>query len=246
MEKLPPVRRARGWRLYTEAGNRLLDMYCDGGRAVMGAKPGEQGKYAKALIDRGLASAYPSLWDARLRKALLEWVPDYPIARFYTFERKIADQHQPILRPFFEYLPIHGGEKEGACPSMFWARPPVAQAWSFGILLLHADSNIEFLPPEDLVPPLQLAIAARSIYDLIGFKERYNEAHWAKIDPFATTWFRRSGPWLFPKYEESAHPKVFAAALEAGILLSPEYRWPSLVPGEFDKGEAAPLAKISF
>jgi hypothetical protein len=240
MAKVPPLRRARGWRLYTEGGKRLLDMYCDEGRAVMGAKPGEQGKFAKALIDMGLASAYPSLWEARLRKALYDWAPDYPIARFYAFERKIADLQLPILRPFGEYFEDLGR------PSMLWARPPAARAWSFGILLLREGSNIESLPPEDRIPPLQLAIATRSLSDLIGFKVHYNEALWTKIDPFATKLFLRRGPWLVPRYEEAAHEKVFSAALEAGILLSPAYRWPSLVPGEFDKGEAAPLANLSL
>jgi hypothetical protein len=240
MTKIPTLRRARGWRLYTEGGKRLLDMFCDEGRAIMGAKPTGQGKIAKALIDMGLASSYPSLWEARLRKALLEWAPEYPIARFYAFEKNIRDLHVPIHRPFGEY------HEENGSPSMLWARLPVARTWSFGILLLRVGSNTGFLPQEDQISPLQLAISARSLADLIVFKARYNERHWTKIDPFTANLFSRKGPWLMPRYEESAHSKVFAAALDAGILLSPEYNWPSLVPGEFDKGEVAPLAKIDL
>ena len=83
IELLPPIRRARGYRLYAEDGRRFLDLRQDGGRAVLGAKGTGIGTVAKANIDKGLCSPLPSTLERRLEKALLAAWPRYASARFF-------------------------------------------------------------------------------------------------------------------------------------------------------------------
>jgi hypothetical protein len=99
---LPPIRRARLWRLYAEdrpsgraaarsagaAGGierpwRFLDMWMDGGRALLGAKGSGIGTAAKAAIDMGLLRPMPSAWERRLEKELARLYPGYEAARFF-------------------------------------------------------------------------------------------------------------------------------------------------------------------
>jgi hypothetical protein len=79
---LPPIRRARLWRLYAE-GRRFLDMWMDGGRAMLGAKGSGIGTAAKAAIDMGLLRPMPSAWERRLARQLALAHPGFAAARFF-------------------------------------------------------------------------------------------------------------------------------------------------------------------
>ena len=91
---------------------------------------------------------------------------------------------------------------------------------------------------------LQLAASARSLADFLAFAPSFGEAQWARMDAYLGGIFTRSGPWLYPAYPESEHGRIFAACLEAGILISPDWRAPSIAAPEFDRGELAPLGAI--
>jgi len=67
------------------------------------------------------------------------------------------------------------------------------------------------------------------------------EPVWESFDRYGGVLFSRSGPWLFPNYPRENHEEVFLYCLEHGLLISPDYNFPSSVPGEFDKGELGPL-----
>lgn len=88
LKLLPPIRRARLWRLYAEARapgglRRFLDLWMDGGRGILGAKGRGLGTAVKAAVDMGLAEPMPSVWERRLEKALLAAYPGYSTARLY-------------------------------------------------------------------------------------------------------------------------------------------------------------------
>lgn len=127
---------------------------------------------------------------------------------------------------------------------------PLHAAWTFGVVLAKENADLELHDPlktlssGSLVPGVKLAAAARALADFSEFEKRYNESHWSSIDRFTGGLFGRSGPWLYPLYPAEKHAQVFGVCLERGILISPEYALPSLVPGEFDKGEVAPLASV--
>ena len=56
LHELPPIRRARGYHLYDEAGKRYLDLSLAGGRALLGHRPERALLELKNLLSRGLAA----------------------------------------------------------------------------------------------------------------------------------------------------------------------------------------------
>lgn len=244
LARLPPITRARGWRLYSAHGRRFLDLWSEGGRTVTGARPGGQGRLAKELIDRGLLSALPSVWEARLCKALCAWLPSYSAFRFYETEdvAMCALRASGIApgreRPFGSLL----GQGSGSDLSLVTL--PLAAAWSFAVLAGKDRSRLEGLPPSDLQSPFKLAVATKAVTELLVFQTKVGEQLWVRFDKRIAGLFERRGPWLFPLWPASAQGEVFGACLEAGLLLSPDYAQPSFIPGEFDEGEIAALGKI--
>ncbi|MDR2402816.1 MAG: hypothetical protein LBD78_02180 [Spirochaetaceae bacterium] len=67
---LPRIRRARDFRLYTEGGGRLVDLWQEGGRALLGHTPPALFREIKNTAARGLAAPLPGFSEARLLKAL--------------------------------------------------------------------------------------------------------------------------------------------------------------------------------
>ncbi|MDE0227877.1 MAG: class III aminotransferase, partial [Spirochaetaceae bacterium] len=67
---LPEIRRARDFHLYTGDGRRLLDLYLDGGAALLGHRPALLGRELKSVLGRGLLGNLPSVHGARLVRVL--------------------------------------------------------------------------------------------------------------------------------------------------------------------------------
>lgn len=289
LSALPAIQRARGWRLYTAEGGRILDLYADGGRMPLGRRAGSAGKLAKEMIDRGLLSAYPTFWRKRLENQILSWLPDYAGILFFpteiealtalaaldadflmdlrkglSLQESLADfsRRVAIEVPFGEYkreAPETPGGSALAGPYAL-ALLPLAPAWDFGVVVARtrddlsalasttissgANVSLELPSRESSVPAIKLAVGARSLADFEAYRKKTGEKAWAAIDPFIVGLFDRSGPWLYPRYAKPKQANVFASCLSAGILISPDYDLPSIVPGEFDAGEVAPLRSI--
>ncbi|HEY9054548.1 MAG TPA: hypothetical protein VIO60_06990 [Rectinemataceae bacterium] len=243
---LPRIRRARGYRLYAENGLRLLDLWADGGRTVLGRKPEGRGRLAKEIIDKGLVSGLPSPWEGRLLKALGLLFPK--VLSFALFssetEARAALEAEKLEfateRPFGEYLIGKRGEQD-----RFLAILPLEPDFSPGVIGFP-NSSTPLLRAHGLpISPLKAALAARSIPGYMRMRASSIESRWAKVDRHIVGLFSRSGPWLRPIYPETEHERVFREALDLGLLISPEYHTPSMIPADFDSGEIALLGKIS-
>jgi hypothetical protein len=247
---LPPIRRARLWRLYAENRSdglprRFLDLWMDDGRSILGAKGTGIGTIAKAAIDLGLTRPFPSVREARLSKALLAAHPGYRAVAYYRNEDRALRAAQaiapglplPILRPFAEHL--RDRPAEGA-PRLAMPRLPCPAALAPAALLFLDASDAE-AAGGDLIPPLQLACAHDALFELDRFRRDYDEALWKRTDRRLGPFFDRSGPYLYSR-AAADYEAFFAAALGAGVLLSPDPERPSIVPGDFDDGELAALA----
>ena len=70
LRRLPRIRRARGYRLSALDGRRLLDMWQDGGRAILGHRGADVTTALKRALDRGVTEAFPSVQEHRLEQAL--------------------------------------------------------------------------------------------------------------------------------------------------------------------------------
>ncbi len=261
--KLPIIHRARGWRLYALDGSRYLDFWSEGGKALLGRKNKGMGALAKACIDMGLVSDFPSVWTGRLEKALDSWLPGY--GRFYFFPT--AADAKAALESAATGIPgsisrVAAAFGEHRREIRFMANPadkaspvlvelPLPALWSFGIAAAGPDCDSSVAAglkaaesASEGIPALKQALAARALAELVSFRARYNEGYWSTIDPFIEGLFTRSGPWLYPEYEEAEHARVFGECLSRGILISPFHAEPSVIPGEFDRGEAAKLRTI--
>lgn len=251
LRMLPPIRRARLWRLYSEKGERFLDFWMDGGRSILGAKGTGIGTAAKAAIDTGLTRPFPSVRERRLEKALLAAYPGWAAVRFYRGEGRaraaaaVVSRNAPtdgaeglaVLRPFGEFLAAPGADATGArvampilpCPA------PLAPA-----VLLFADAADA--AGGELVEPALLASAERALYEFRRFRTAYSEELWRRADRRLSPYFERKGPYLFPRRGEAEYGALFEAAISGGVLLSPRYEEPSIIPGDFDDGELKKLA----
>jgi hypothetical protein len=249
---LPPIRRARLWRLYAEdraAGRpwRFLDLWMDDGRSLLGAKGSGLGAMAKAAIDVGLTRPFPSVREARLERELLRRYPEYASLRLFRDEgRALAaaaaflapGELLPVLRPFSEFLPEP--PSGAARPRLAMPRLPCPAALAPAVLLFREAAEAESLRG-DLIAPLALACAHRALAELDRFRFDYAEALWKKTDRRLSPFFERRGPYLYPRADEAGYEAFFRAALSAGVLLSPCLELPSIIPGDFDDGELSKL-----
>jgi hypothetical protein len=83
LRSLPRVLRARNFHLYLEGGKRLVDLWLQGGRAVLGHKPTGVLAELKNAAERGLFTPLPHPLERRLIKALGVFFPDRSF-RFYN------------------------------------------------------------------------------------------------------------------------------------------------------------------
>jgi hypothetical protein len=253
---LPPIRRARLWRLYAEARPagktwRFLDFWMDGGRSILGAKGTNIGTAAKAALDMGLTRPLPSNLEQRLEKALLAAYPGYAAARFYSSrERALAAAASAAPgaavaepRPFGRFVTSRPPVSREAAPLVAAPRLPCPAALAPAVLLF-ADRETAREAGGDLPAPLQLSCAHRALVELSRFERGYGEDLWRKTDRRLKPYFERSGPYLCVRAGLAGgdYDRVFRAALGAGALLSPYPDELSMIPGEFDDGEIAALA----
>jgi hypothetical protein len=250
---LPPIRRARLWRLYAEDSSdgrpgRFLDLWMDGGRSILGAKGSGIGTAAKAGIDTGLTRPFPSVREARLEKALLARYPDYASVRLFRNEERalsatrsiLGDTELAVLRPFAEHLRDRP-ESGAAIPPIAMPLLPCPAALAPAALLFKNPADAEPILG-DIVPPLLLSCAHRALSELDRFAQTYDEGLWKRVDRRLKDFFDRSGPYLYPRVGNDAYDAFFTAALGAGVLVSPDPELPAIIPGDFDDGELAALA----
>ena len=316
LRRLPPIRRARLWRLYAEDGRRYLDLFQDGGRGILGARRSGMELGIKAALDRGLDRRIPSRLEARLEKAVLALAPAAKAFRIYRNEEEAlailariagSDAGEAIVSGIFasplifdpaRLVPDRKTSPEGAIarlirPFAAWLPPcpaplpgialpllPLPRGMGPSILLFEDAAMVEKAGPSSLLSPLALraaleALTALSAYESAAFvapgsgaaeaapgsgaakaaprsgaaaarkrQTKSGEAHWKRSDRRTKNLFERRGPWLYPRTGIEDWERVFEEALASGILLSPDPSLPSILPGDFDDGEIAPLSNI--
>ncbi len=252
---LPPIRRARLWRLYAEDGRRFLDFWMDGGSAILGAKGTGIGTAAKAAIDTGLTRPFPSVLEARLERSLFKRYPGFAALRLYRNEDRarkaaaallIGGEELPVLLPFAGHFSGAGALNAADAAPLRVAMPrlPCPALLAPAVLLIKEDEEAA-AAIGDLIAPLALAAAHRALVELDRFELEYAEPLWKRTDRRLAPFFDRRGPHLYPRSAKggSSYEELFVAALGAGVLLSPDPDFPSIIPGDFDDGELAKLAR---
>ena len=241
LKQVPQILRARGYRLYTKGDRRLVDLWLNGGAALLGHTPPNILHELKNTASRGLYAPYPHFTEGRFLKALSKLLPDYCF-RIYAappqeFVILFNNGKAGLWRPFMA----------ADTASLFQLILPGIQ---IGLCVIAAKSEEQLnpLPPSELISPVALAAAARGIHDLIAASPQREHPHLPRSykalkadDPW-----RREGIYLYLKENPSEQQwsVLFDKFLQAGFLLPPTPEHPVILPGELSDGEDAKLAAV--
>ena len=132
---LPVVMRARGYHLYTQKGDRLLDMYLNNGALIFGHNPESQVRKLKNLLSRGLVTSLPSILGERLKQSLANILPAHSyfgIANSVEDALSVVSQKFGIRRSVSVIDPLTNVSWSSA--TVAWWRPlsnsqPIGGAW---------------------------------------------------------------------------------------------------------------------
>lgn len=190
------VRRARNFYLYTERKVRLLDMYLNGGRAILGHKPYDVMTKYKRELDHGIYGDLPTKSDGELRRALKTLFPDYEAGLYVTAETalkvasRLISDNVPCSKELYEkkeqhkigtpesiyfnyvYVPVYRPflSEDLGYAFLFFPYPSISTA----ILLKKKDNRGYPEYEEPILPAEKVAISA-FIYELIAKQKRDRE-----------------------------------------------------------------------
>ena len=254
MNKIPEINRARGYFLYTADGKRYLDMALDGGRLIMGHRQKGYGQAMKNAMEKGILPSFPSPYPGRLKKVLKELLgQNSHIYLFKTEERAtsaLAAQglKYTVWHPFGSSScdPINVTRKNDLINQDLPIVPllPVPEAFAPGVVV----SSLELPLVDEPVSPVILAGAVRALYNLKAFLADADYSDWEKaglLDACGDKW-NVELPYLYPKCSQKQYPAIWATFFEAGVILSPDYHNPSLLPPftELSDGSRKKLLKL--
>jgi hypothetical protein len=238
---LPPVKRARGYRLYTES-RRFVDLYLDGGRAVLGHNAANVLRELKNAAERSLFAPYPSYYVRRFEKALALLFPGKSLAVMEAVPAAVREA-VPVRRPYM------GGGAEKDAESFLAILPhPLAPM----VLVTHPQGEFaaqgfgtidcrDFLPR---ISPVVMALTTRAIYDVLHNPERGNSA-FREVEAALDGRWRREGIYvaLKERVTDEEWARIFKRFLAAGFLVPPTQDDPLVLPGELSPGEEKALAR---
>jgi hypothetical protein len=294
--QIPTVLRARGFRLYLSKNSnrqdnrRLVDLWLNGGAAVLGHTPPNLLRELKNTASRGLYAPFPHFSEGRFIKALFKLFQEpsvqepsvqepsaqKPSAQGYSFRLYAAPPQELITlfesgtaklwRPFTDPASPFAVNAEN---SIFIPVLPGIQTWRtykcgelpLGLCVAAVRTNsaeseklLTQLPPNDTLPPVLLAVAARGVHDLLAAPQRVKPNLPQVFKALKNSRWIKQGIYLTlkekPDCEVSANSSaeewetLFHKFLNAGFLLPPTPSLPVILPGELSNGEEAKLAAL--
>lgn len=210
------VTRCRGHFIYTKKGVRLVDLYRENGRAVLGWK-GTAFTRFKDVLGRGITGTFASeQGSARQLDKALSVYSGKEVKAFYVHEKDISD---------------FGNEVEILLPPLAWACDIV-------IAYVPAENKAEILEEKSVILPSPLSAAIiRAVYDYIDAMKKLQEKDFFLYDTVLTKYFHREGMILTPKITD---PKLYddfvLFCLDNGVVVNPQVGGKSFVPFGVDKG----------
>jgi hypothetical protein len=107
---VPPVLRARDFRLYVQGGDRLVDLWQNGGAAVLGHTPPALLRELKNFAGRCLYAPYPHPQEKRLEKALTRLFPGR-VCKNYAAGTSLRSVLETAGAPFPWGTAYHDGDR---------------------------------------------------------------------------------------------------------------------------------------
>ncbi len=251
------VKRARGSFLYTEKGVRLTDLYQEGGRAILGWGGNSAFTQFKNVLSRGITGSFPTDFSYRLQKAVSELLASTrKVFVFHTKEAALHAVRSCLSKDACVWKPWTDGSVAWSSEDFVVVEPPLP--WSGGISILAVRSDAltdcfsDALEHMDVpfrsvvVPAPLLAAMTRSVYNMIAAVQEREEKHWFVYDSVLAKYWTRKGPYLYPKVDMDKYNDFILHCLDQGIVISPFYDVPSIVPFGVDRGVFTKLKNRSF
>ena len=135
----------------------------------------------------------------------------------------------------------------GDFPAIVKIVPPFTYATDISVYAFSnacSEEMLQNLPENDVVPSPLLAAYTRGFYDLLNsfslFTENHFKANSKALEPF----FTRNQCYLFPKIPETQYKDFVLKCLDAGIVISPDYNVPSIMPWRANPGDIKKISNI--
>ena len=251
------VKRARGCFLYTKKGVRLTDLYQEAGRAILGWEGASAFTMFKNVLSRGQTGSFicEEAPVSRLQKAVSELLASDRIIFCFSSHKDALEAGLALFPDETSlYRPWNAQNEKIKInqQAALIVTPPLPWAQSIYILALDA-KKVEENPDRLLFIrnaiklPFALEVAiTRSIYNLIKALQERQEKDWFIYDPLLTKYWNREGPYLFPKVPQDNYKDFVLHCLECGLVISPDYNQPSIVPFGADRGVFTKLKNSPF
>ena len=256
---IPLFKRARGYRLYDYKGNTYLDFYQNEGHALLGHRGLRITTVMKDVISKGIITDLPSIHAGRLEKLLMCFFSGISSVRIVSSMERVFELASLYLGRRVERGELYDpalNPQAGTDSEIAYRRPmipgPVCQAevlvpvlpFSMGDspLAVCFRKALPFgFPESDLISPVILAGAMRSLYGL----KKYKTPDWFREDILkgCPGWIQR-GIYIVPDFSPEIYKEIFKGFLKGGVLLSPSYPGPSIFPAELSEGEFKKMIKL--
>lgn len=237
------IKRARGYYLYTEKNIRLIDMYLDGGRAILGRRSGKNSLVFKQCLDKGLTGDFPTSADFHLEKILKTFFPSYSFGIYSNKEKAEAALREILSLNTNERIPVFMPFSEEPLSKGFLVFPYMSINT---VIAVCSNECSRSLPPSDKIFPAEKAAIARFFSDLQKALNNEQvkiskELKSQKTKPSVSSLIKNlkpnlekiwtlKGRYLFPKCAETEYEKIFTSALNNKIFISPYFYTPSVFP----------------
>ncbi len=253
-ESFPLIKRIRGYRLYTQNGEKYLDFYQEGGKSILGSRPRGFSLALKNEIEKSTYYNYPSGYLKKISKGISKLSGDKSvnIAYFKTeqeackYVSKIENKNYLLCKDIspdfsvknnFIYLwfPFCGNSLGQYLEKYDYVLPVLPFPGDFApvvLLSLKISMDRSYLPS-----PILLAGLNSIIYSLINFMEEDPYIYWREYISMLNKIWKVKGPYLIPVYKEEIHESIFKTFLKNKIVIQPCYGKMSALPSEISEGE---------
>lgn len=243
---MPPLRRARGDRLYGPDQKHWVDLWKQDGAWLLGHRPEGAATEWKNQVDKGLAAWAPSLWPKRLAPLVRQLLPEVVAVRvFRNADRALAviggdaDKATALWRPWEER------EAPSVRPGfrgVIWPVLPTGPGQAVALAFTQDWSGS--VPNDDVTSPAEAAGLVQAAAQIIRFSVdlRAIEARRAAGAAFdrhlgPSGRFVRRGIWFEASCDPADYPVLFRAHLDAGFLLNPDVSGANILPSTLSAGE---------
>ena len=190
---------------------------------------------SREKADAALEQTSYSLESAREKAEPVLWRPWLEISGKST--------EQPTGYPKIQI--VHN--VEGDFPAIVKIVPPFPYATELCVYAFSTacgEEMLQNLPKNDIVPAPLLAAFTRGFYDLKIALGTYTENDFKANSKVFEPFFIRNQCYLFPKIPEEKYKDFVLKCLDIGIVISPDYNVPSIMPWRANSGDLKKISKV--